>query len=102
MTGKRRGPARVSEALAEMLQGTALGARIARADLLTHWEEAVGAQIAAVTTARSIAENGTLVVGVKTNGWMQELAMMQRALIAKVNKQAGKEIVKKIRWELQR
>jgi len=102
MTEKRRGPARVSETLAEMLQGTALGARIARAELLMHWGEAVGAQIAAVTTAKSLAENGTLVVSVKTNGWMQELAMMERALIAKVNKQAEREIVKKIRWELQR
>jgi predicted nucleic acid-binding Zn ribbon protein len=70
--------------------------------LLTEWKTAVGAQIAAVTTARSLAENGTLVVGVKTHGWMHELALMERELIAKVNKQAGHEAVRKIRWELQR
>ncbi len=102
MSGPRRGPAKVGEALAEMLQGTALGARIARAELLTQWDAAVGTQIAAVTIARSIAENGTLVVGVKTPGWLHELALMERSLIAKVNKQAGRDIVKKIRWELQR
>ena len=102
MTEKRRGPAKVSEALAEMLRGTTLGARIARAELLTHWKAAVGVQIAAVTTAASIAENGVLVVGVKTHGWLHELALMERSLIVKVNKQAGSDIVKKIRWELQR
>ena len=102
MSEKRRGPTKVGDALAEMLAGSALGARIARAEVLTCWEGAVGPQIAAVTHARAIAENGTLMVSVKTHGWLQELGMMERSLIAKVNKQAGQEVVRKIRWELQR
>ena len=102
MSEKRRGPTKVGDALAEMLAGSALGARIARAEVLTYWEGAVGPQIAAVTHARAIAENGTLMVSVKTHGWLQELGMMERSLIAKVNKQAGREVVRKIRWELQR
>ena len=102
MSEKRRGPTKVGDALAEMLAGSALGARIARAEVLTYWEGAVGPQIAAVTHARAIAENGTLMVSVKTNGWLQELGMMERSLIAKVNKRAGQEVVRKIRWELQR
>lgn len=96
------GPAKVGDALAQMLKGTQLGARIARAELLTQWPEAVGGQIAAVTTPKSIAENGTLVVRVKTHGWLQELTMMERSLIAKVNKLAGATVVTKIRWELDR
>jgi len=55
-----------------------------------------------VTHARAIAGNGTLTVSVKTNGWVQELSMMERSLVAKVNKSAGAEIVKRIRWELYR
>ncbi|MEK6612859.1 MAG: DUF721 domain-containing protein [Gemmatimonadota bacterium] len=102
MSEKRRGPTKVGDVLTEMLAGSALGARIARAEVLGHWADAVGPQIAAVTHARAIAENGTLMVGVKTNGWLQELGMMERSLIAKVNKQAGQEVVRKIRWELQR
>jgi predicted nucleic acid-binding Zn ribbon protein len=99
---KRRGPTKVGDALAEMLAGSALGARIARAEVLAYWDGAVGPQIAAVTHARAIAENGTLMVSVKTSGWLQELGMMERSLIAKVNKRAGQEIVRRIRWELQR
>jgi predicted nucleic acid-binding Zn ribbon protein len=55
-----------------------------------------------VTHARAIAENGTLTVSVKTNAWVQELSMMERSLVAKVNKSAGSDIVKRIRWELYR
>jgi predicted nucleic acid-binding Zn ribbon protein len=102
MSEHRRGPAKVGDALAEMLAGSTLGARIARAEVLGHWAAAVGPQIAAVTHARAIAETGTLTVGVKTNAWLQELSMMERSLIAKVNKQAGTDIVRKIRWELLR
>ncbi len=102
MTERRHGPARVGEALAEFLAGSPLGDRIARAEVLGLWAPAVGPQIAAVTHARAIAENGTMTVGVKTNAWLQELTMMERALIAKVNKEAGNEVVRKIRWELQR
>ena len=102
MTERRPGPAKVSDALADLLAGSPLGARIARAEVLGHWEQAVGPQIAAVTLARAIAENGTLTVSVRTSAWMQELSMMERSLIAKVNKSAGSEVVKKIRWELHR
>ncbi|MBW7935010.1 MAG: DUF721 domain-containing protein [Gemmatimonadaceae bacterium] len=102
MSGRREGPAKVGDALAELLAATPLGARIARAEVLSLWATAVGPQIAAVTSARAIAENGTLTVGVKTNAWVQELSMMERSLVAKVNKQAGRDVVRKIRWELLR
>ncbi len=102
MSERRKGPAKVGDALAEMLAGSALGARIARAEVLGHWAAAVGPQIAAVTHARAIAEHGTLTVGVRTSAWLQELSMMERSLIEKVNKSAGKPVVKKIRWELLR
>lgn len=99
MSERGKGPAKVGDALAEMLAGSALGARIARAEVLGHWAGAVGPQIAAVTHARAIAENGTLTVSVKTSAWLQELSLMERTLIEKVNKSAGKSVVKKIRWE---
>jgi predicted nucleic acid-binding Zn ribbon protein len=43
-----------------------------------------------------------LFVGVTHHGWMQELSMMERTLLAKINVVAGREPIKKIRWELQR
>jgi predicted nucleic acid-binding Zn ribbon protein len=102
VTERGRGPAKVGDALAHLLAESPLGARLARVEILAHWGPAVGPQIAAVTQARSIAENGTLTVGVKTNAWLQELAMMERTLVAKVNKHAGTDVVKRVRWELVR
>jgi len=102
VTERRGGPAKVGEALAAFLADSPLGKRIARAEVLEHWARAVGPQIATVTHARAIAENGTLTVTVKTNGWLQELSMMERSLVAKVNKEAGNEVVRRIRWELTR
>ncbi len=102
MSGRRPGPEKVGDALADLLAGSPLGARLARAEVLGHWAGAVGPQIAAVTQARAIAENGTLTVSVKTSAWMQELSLMERSLVAKVNKSAGGDVVKKIRWELYR
>jgi predicted nucleic acid-binding Zn ribbon protein len=62
----------------------------------------VGPQIAGVTQPRLITDDGTLVVGVKTHGWMAELSMMERQLVAKLNAGARRAGVKKILWELLR
>jgi predicted nucleic acid-binding Zn ribbon protein len=43
-----------------------------------------------------------MVIGVKTHGWMQELSLMERSLVAKLNDATGDTGVKRIRWELLR
>jgi predicted nucleic acid-binding Zn ribbon protein len=95
-------PRPIADALAELLNVRGLDDDVARAGVLDAWAKIVGAQIAAVTQPRIITEDGTLVVGVKTHGWMQELTMMERQLIAKLATGAPKAAVKKIRWELLR
>lgn len=105
MSDERRGskaPRPIAEMLAQLLAERGLDEDVARAQVLEAWPRAVGAQIAGVTQARLMTEDGTLVVGVKTHGWMQELSLMERALLAKVNAVAGPHPVKKIRWELMR
>lgn len=96
----RNAPRPISEMLAEALRESGLDADVQRAQVLELWPRAVGTQIAKVAQARLIAEDGTLVVGVKTHAWMQELAMMERSLVAKLNAAAGESGVRKIRWEL--
>jgi predicted nucleic acid-binding Zn ribbon protein len=39
---------------------------------------------------------------VKTHGWMTELSMMERTLLARINAREGREPIKRIRWELLR
>ena len=96
----RNAPRPIAEMLAEALRENGLDDDVLRAQVLELWPRVVGAQIATVTQARLIAEDGTMVVGVKTHAWMQELAMMERSLVAKLNAATGDASVKKIRWEL--
>ena len=100
-SGKGR-PRAIAEALRDLLKVTGLEKDVARAGVLQAWPQLVGTQIAAVTVPRTMSEDGTLVVGVKTNGWMQELSMMERQLVAKLAAAGGPTPVKRIRWELLR
>lgn len=95
-------PRAIGEALAEMLKASGLDKDLARAWVLEAWAGLVGTQIAAVTEPRLVAEDGTLVVGVRTHGWMNELALMERTLVQKINAAGSRNPVKRIRWELQR
>ena len=95
-------PRAISDALADLLKATGLDADVARAGVLSAWAAAVGTQIAGVTQPRMMTEDGTLVVGVKTHGWMQELTMMEPQLIAKLATVQSPTPVKRIRWELLR
>ena len=99
---KPTAPRPIGEALAEVLKSHGLDADVARAAVLAEWPALVGPQIAGVTQARIITEDGTLVVGVRTHGWMNELSLMERALVAKVNASGGRARVVRIRWELLR
>ena len=95
-------PRAIADALADLLKATGLDADVARAGVMSAWAAAVGTQIAGVTEPRMMTEDGTLVVGVKTHGWMQELTMMERQLIAKLEAAGSHTPVKRIRWELLR
>lgn len=97
-----KGPRPIADALGDVLRASGLADDVARARAMEHWAAAVGPQIAGVTQPRLLAEDGTLVVGVRTHAWMQELTLMERALVAKMNAAAGGSTVRKIRWELLR
>ena len=95
-------PRAIGDALAELLSKSGLDEDVARASVMDHWARVVGTQIASVTHPRLIADDGTLVVGVTTHGWMAELSMMERQLVAKLNDGASRAGVRRIRWELMR
>ncbi len=95
-------PRGIREAMAALLRTTGLDAPIARAGVLAAWGPAVGARIAAVTEARLVTADGTLVVAVTTHAWMQELTLMERQLLARLAATAPEHPVTRIRWELKR
>lgn len=92
----------IAEMLAETLKARGLDDDVQRVKVLSFWPRVVGPQIAGVTEPRIIADDGTMVVSVKSHGWMQELSLMERNLVAKLNAASGTETVRRIRWELLR
>lgn len=95
-------PRAIGEALAEVLKARGLDKEVARVWILEAWAGLVGPQIAVVTEPRLVTTDGTLVVGVRTHGWMTELSLMERTLVSRINAADGRVPVKRIRWELQR
>ena len=95
-------PAPIGEVLKQFLAARGLDARVARAQVLVEWAALVGTQIASVTVPRTVTEDGTLIVGVKTHGWMTELSLMEPALLAKINAIGARAPIRKIRWEVLR
>lgn len=93
-------PRPIAEALAEVLAVRGLEDDVARAKVLAAWPRLVGPQIAKVTQARLVTEDGTLVVDVRTHGWMSELSLMERTLVARVNAGSETAPIRRIRWTL--
>jgi predicted nucleic acid-binding Zn ribbon protein len=95
-------PEMLGETLAEFLKARGLDARVKRNAILFEWAGLVGAQIAKVTTPRTITEDGVLFVGVQNHAWMNELSLMESQLLARINAREGQKPIKRIRWELRR
>lgn len=84
MTTRGSGPVRLGDVLGGVLQQHGLERQMKRLAALDLWPEVVGEHIAAVTRARSVSE-ATLVVEVRSSGWLMELNMMKGDLLSRVN-----------------
>ena len=102
MTGRKRKPERIGDALASFLDQSGLAERVEQAGIIPEWEHLVGEQIAGVTQPLSIARDGTLFVAVRTNAWMTELSLMEPQLLRALNAKAGRARVSRIHWRLMR
>ncbi|MCC7324193.1 MAG: DUF721 domain-containing protein [Gemmatimonadaceae bacterium] len=95
-------PERLADLLSQFLKRTGMDARIKQSAVLEQWPTLVGPEIAGATQALSITDDGTLFVAVRSNAWMSELTMMERELLASVNRITGDKPILKLRWTLMR
>ncbi len=93
---------RLADLLSSFLKKKGIDARIRQSAALDEWPALVGPEIAAVTRPMSIAEDGTMFVAVRSHAWMSELAMMERELLASVNRVTGDKPIRQLRWTLMR
>jgi predicted nucleic acid-binding Zn ribbon protein len=90
-------PARLGDALQQYLKSSGLEERIEEAAVLPDWEARVGPAIAAVTAPVRVSR-GTMVVAVRTSGWLMELRLMEREILRRLNE--GRQIgrIERIRF----
>jgi predicted nucleic acid-binding Zn ribbon protein len=90
-------PTRLAEALASYLKRSGWAKRLQQADVIEHWADLVGPQIAAVSQPQSVSADGVLRVRVATAPWATELSLMTPRILARVN--AGRQgRIREIRW----
>lgn len=97
MKKKDSGPSSVREALQKYLEKSGIGEQIEAASVVPEWAERVGPAIAAVTTPLRVSQ-GTLMVGVSSSAWMNELKMMEREIMERINAGRSKGRIKQIRF----
>ena len=100
--GKPRAPTSIGDVLASVLKGAGLTDRVAQAAVIPEWPRLVGIQIATVTEPVSLQQDGTLVVMVQTNAWMNELSLLEPELLRALNRDVTRPPVVKLRWMLRR
>ena len=100
MSESRRTPSKLGDVVASVLKHAGLTDRVAQASVIPEWPRLVGPQIAEVTEPLLLQQDGTLVVVVKTHAWMQELTFLERDLLARLNADASRPPIVKLRWML--
>jgi len=99
---KKSRPSSIGDAVKTYLKSSGLEARVDQASVIPNWKTLVGSQIAAVTEPLLVNSVGTLLVGVKTSAWMNELSLMEPQLLRNINKARPNSPIKKIRFRLMR
>lgn len=99
-TLRKSKPTALADLLGGVLRKTGIAERVAQAEVLGRWSSVVGERIAAVAEPELITADGVLFVRVQSAAWRQELSLMTRDIIAKLNagRKAGR--VEGIRWML--
>lgn len=87
----------VGTVLSSLMEELGLGKKLKQYEAVRIWREVVGERIAKVATATKII-NGMLIVKVEKSTWRNELSLMKREIIAKINAALKDEIVKDIKF----
>ena len=97
MKHRSEGPKQVKEALAKYLEKSGIGERIEAASVVPEWPALVGPAIAAVTTPLRVSEK-TLLVAVRSSAWINELKMMEREIISRINAARARGKIDRIKF----
>lgn len=88
---------RLSDIIRGVLKNRGWETKVKENRVLSIWEEVVGGEIAKNSRPKSI-NRGSLLVITKNPTWTQQLTMMKKKIIDKINKRFEDELVKDIKF----
>jgi hypothetical protein len=88
---------RLSDVIREHDRKDMLGIKLHEVEILSHWDEIVGFEIAENTAPHRI-QNGTLLIKTKSPAWAHELRAISETIKNKINAVAGQKVIKEIRF----
>ncbi len=92
---KRSGPTRLSALLEQTLARIGLDRRLDDYRVWQAWDEVVGRTIS--RNAQPVRLDGSrLIVAVRSSTWLQELSLLQRELIVRLNQWMEREVVREL------
>lgn len=89
----------MAKVLGHYLEKSGLHTALQRNVLLEDWDGVVGPRIAAVTRAAEV-RGETLVVEVASSAWLNELTMMRKTILERINRVREGTTVAQIRFRL--
>jgi predicted nucleic acid-binding Zn ribbon protein len=98
---KGRGSSRtksIGDAIEELVAQLGIKKKLHEQDAFVVWDEAVGERIAAIAKPMRMIR-GTLIVGVKSGAWRNELSMRKQEIVRRLNELLGDETVKDIKFQ---
>lgn len=98
MARRTKRPVRVGDVLPRYLEAAGLADRVEQAAVIADWPRLVGPAVARAAIAESVTADGTLFVRVRTAAWRQELSLMTREIMARLNAGRKKGRIERIRW----
>ena len=90
-------PQPLGQALRQLVHDLGIDKSLGEFEIITSWNAIVGEQIGRISSALRM-ENGVLFVSVATAPWRAELSLRRLEIIEKINRHAGRKIVKDIRF----
>lgn len=93
-------PEPLAAALERYLNSRGLAKRVNQTNALEAWPGVVGPAVAAAARPLSVTADGTLIVGVRSSAWMNELSMMERELLEALNRANPSAPLSRIRWTI--
>lgn len=88
-------PRPMGKILEELIDTLGIRKKLAESKVCMIWNDVVGKKLSSVTSV-GFLRRGKLYIHVKTPSWRNELIFLKRAIIKRLNENAGDEVVKDI------